>query len=92
MDNYAQNYAEIESIEIYTDNPTFTDYKQFYRADENIQNTDWYCKAISQSSVFWVPMTSRDKYGNEYWNLSLVLQTAAGGSGLQCRACDQGER
>ena len=72
VDNYAQNYAEIESIEIYTDNPTFTDYKQFYRADENLQNTDWYCKAISQSSVFWVPMTSRDKYGNEYWNLSLV--------------------
>lgn len=72
VDNYAQNYAEIESIEIYTDNPTFTDYKQFYRADEKIQNTDWYCKAISQSSVFWVPMTSRDKYGNEYWNLSLV--------------------
>ena len=33
VDNYAQNYAEIESIEIYTDNPTFTDYKQFYRAD-----------------------------------------------------------
>ena len=25
LDNYAQNYAEIESIEIYTDNPTFTD-------------------------------------------------------------------
>ena len=72
VDNNAQNHAEIEGIEIYTDNPTFTDYKQFYKADEDIQKSDWYQKAISQSSVFWIPMTTTDKYGNEYWNLSLV--------------------
>ena len=72
VDNNAQNHAEIEGIEIYTDNPTFTDYKQFYIADEDIQKSDWYQKAISQSSVFWIPMTTTDKYGNEYWNLSLV--------------------
>ena len=72
VDNNAQNHAEIEGIEIYTDNPTFTDYKQFYKADEDIQQSDWYQKAISQSSVFWIPMTTTDKYGNEYWNLSLV--------------------
>lgn len=72
VDNYGQNYAEIESIEIYTDNPTFTDYKQFYKAGEGLQQSGWYQKAITQSSVFWVPMTTTDKYGNEYWNLSLV--------------------
>ena len=72
VDNNAQNHAEIEGIEIYTDNPTFTDYKQFYKTDEDIQKSDWYQKAISQSSVFWIPMTTTDKYGNEYWNLSLV--------------------
>ena len=72
VDNNAQNHAEIEGIEIYTDNPTFTDYKQFYKADDDIQKSDWYQKAISQSSVFWIPMTTTDKYGNEYWNLSLV--------------------
>ena len=72
VDNNAQNHAEIEGIEIYTDNPTFTDYKQFYKDDEDIQKSDWYQKAISQSSVFWIPMTTTDKYGNEYWNLSLV--------------------
>ena len=72
VDNNAQNHAEIEGIEIYTDNPTFTDYKQFYKADEDIQKSDWYQKAISQSSVFWISMTTTDKYGNEYWNLSLV--------------------
>ena len=72
VDNNAQNHAEIEGIEIYTDNPTFTDYKQFYKADDDIQKSDWYQKAISQSSVFWIPLTTTDKYGNEYWNLSLV--------------------
>ena len=72
VDNNAQNHAEIEGIEIYTDNPTFTDYKQFYKTDEDIQKSDWYQKAISQSSVFWISMTTTDKYGNEYWNLSLV--------------------
>ena len=72
VDNNAQNHAEIEGIEIYTDNPTFTDYKQFYKADEDIQKSDWYQKAISQSSVFWISMTTTDKYGNKYWNLSLV--------------------
>ena len=71
VDNNAQNHAEIEGM-IYTDNPTFTDYKQFYKADEDIQKSDWYQKAISQSSVFWISMTTTDKYGNEYWNLSLV--------------------
>lgn len=72
LDNYEYNYAEIEEIEIYTDNPTFMDYKQFYKADEAIQETEWFQKAINQSSVFWVPMMSVDKYGNEYWNLCLV--------------------
>ena len=45
VDNNAQNHAEIEGIEIYTDNPTFTDYKQFYKADDDIQKSDWYQKA-----------------------------------------------
>ena len=72
VDHYRNNYAEIDGIEIYTDNPAFMNYKQFYRADETIRSTDWYQKAINQSSVFWVPMSSKDKFGNEYWNLCLI--------------------
>ncbi len=72
VDNYEYNYAEIEGIEIYTDNPTLTDYKQFYYAGEGIITEEWYRRAVSQSSVFWVPMMSSDKYGNEYWNLCLI--------------------
>lgn len=72
VDNYSNNYAEIESVEIYTDNPDFIDYKEFHKADNTIKETDWYQRAQKQSSVFWVPMMSKDKYGNEYWNLCLV--------------------
>lgn len=72
MDNYNFNYAEIEDIQIYTDNPTLTDYKQFHYADEKIRNKKWYQRAMEQSSVFWMPMMNSDKYGNEYWNICLV--------------------
>lgn len=72
LDNYNYNYAEIDDISIYTDNPTFMDYKQFHKAENEIMETEWFQKAMGQSSVFWVPMTSTDKYGNVYWNLCLV--------------------
>lgn len=72
LDNYSYNHAEIDGIEIYTDNPSFMEYKQFYLADEETKNSEWFQKGCSQSSVFWYPMVSEDKYGNEYWNLCLV--------------------
>lgn len=72
LDNYNTNYAEIDEIEIYGDNPTLNDYKQFHYADEEIRAKGWYQLAVNQSSVFWMPMTDTDKYGNEYWNLCLI--------------------
>ena len=72
LDNYSYNHAEIDGIEIYTDNPSFMEYKQFHLADEETKNSDWFQRGCSQSSVFWYPMVSKDKYGNEYWNLCLV--------------------
>lgn len=72
LDTYDNNYAEIESIEIYTDNPTIADYKQFLYADDAIQETEWYNTALNQASVFWQPLMRTDKYGNEYWNLCLI--------------------
>lgn len=72
IDSYEKNYAEIDAIEIYTDNPAFMDYKQFFQADKNIQKTEWFQRAVNQTSVFWMPMSSTDKYGNKYWNLCLI--------------------
>lgn len=72
LDNYIYNHAEIDDIRIYTDNPSFSEYKQFYSADQEIKDLEWFQKAVSQSSVFWYPMMTEDKYGNEYWNLCLI--------------------
>lgn len=72
LDNYSYNHAEIDGIEIYTDNPSFVEYKQFHLADEEIKNSNWFQRGCSQSSVFWYPMVSKDKYGNEYWNLCFI--------------------
>ncbi len=80
LDSYGSNYAEIEGIEIYTDNPTFLNYKQFHKADKEIKQSEWYQKAIGQSSVFWLPMLSKDSYGNEYWNLCLIRRIPLGKS------------
>lgn len=72
IDSYMNSYAEIDDIQIYTDNPTINTYKQYLSVDETIEKQDWYQKAISQSSAFWMPMMETDKYGNEYWNLCLI--------------------
>lgn len=72
IDNYMESYAEIATVNLYTDNPSISGYKQYISVDKTIEQTGWYRKAISQSSVFWVPMQEEDKYGNEYWNLCLV--------------------
>ena len=80
LDSYGSNYAEIEGIEIYTDNPTFLNYKQFHKADKEIKQSEWYQKAVGQSSVFWLPMLSKDSYGNEYWNLCLIRRIPLGKS------------
>lgn len=72
MDNYMNNYAEIDNILIYTDNPTIPAYKQYIPADDTIKKQDWYQRAIKQSSAFWIPMEEQDKYANTYWNLCLV--------------------
>lgn len=46
LDNYSYNHAEIDGIEIYTDNPSFMEYKQFHMADEEIKNTKWFQRVM----------------------------------------------
>lgn len=72
VDNYMYHYTEIERIDIYCDNPDMREYKQYHGVDAQIEQTDWYQRAISQTSVFWKEIKSVDKYKNEYWNLCLI--------------------
>ncbi len=72
MDKYIYNYAELEEVTIYTDNPCLYPYKQIEPANPEMKKSEWYQKALNQSSVFWMPMKTQDKFGNDYWNLCLV--------------------
>ncbi|MBE5875937.1 MAG: sensor histidine kinase [Lachnospiraceae bacterium] len=72
LENYVYTHSEIEEIMVYTDNPNVVEYKQYYYADDEIQQTGWYEKAIQTASVFWTEMESFDRYQNSYWNLCLV--------------------
>lgn len=72
VDNYMYHYTEIEQIDIYCDNPDIRDYKQYHGINTQIQEADWYQRAVSKTSVFWQEIKNTDKYGNEYWNLCLI--------------------
>jgi two-component system sensor histidine kinase YesM len=74
LTDYKNNYTEIESIEVYSDNPTVSNFKQIKKVDETVEAADWYKKAINQSSVFWASIQRKDDYGNTYYNLCLVRQ------------------
>lgn len=83
IDNYISTHAEIDDITVYTDNPSAAGYMHFAAADETIQETDWFQRATSQTSAFWVPMEKVDKYGNSYWNLALVRKVTVIGSDIK---------
>lgn len=72
LDQCAKNYTEYSAIEIYTDNPTISNYKQFIRLDEDIMNTPWYQEAIAHPGVHWRAISWEYGYNDEYWSLCLV--------------------
>lgn len=80
ISNYISSHAEIDNITVYTDNPYAAEEIHFAMADEEIQATKWYQKAVNQSGIFWEPMERLDKYGNAYWNLCLIRKVPVIGS------------
>ncbi|MCL2253042.1 MAG: histidine kinase [Lachnospiraceae bacterium] len=83
LEQYAVNYADVESVEIYTDNPTVSAYKEFFPSDDQIKAADWYQRALQQSSAFWLSMITEDKFGNQYWNLCLIQRIPLVNSDIQ---------
>ena len=69
LDNYEQKNTEIKDIYIYIDNPDLTDYKQFVRVTDEIEQKEWYQRAITESGAFWYGMPDEE---NGYWNLCLI--------------------
>lgn len=63
--------TSIYSLDIYALNDTICDYDSFHPATEGIRNSDWFKEAASNASPFWRTKNRTDKYGTEYWNLTL---------------------
>lgn len=74
LNRYAKTYAEVSAIEIYTDNPSISNYKQFKQMDEGIPETSWYQQAMEQAGVFWKAIPWEDGYRDSNWDLCLVKQ------------------
>lgn len=74
LEQCAKNYSEFSAIEIYTDNPTISNYKQFVRLNEETMNTVWYQNAISDPGVHWRAIPWEYGYNDEYWSLCLVRE------------------
>lgn len=72
LSQYAETYAEVSKIEIYTDNPYLTDYKLFKRMSEETVNMEWYKQAMSKTGVFWMQIPWEDGYRDSKWELCLV--------------------
>lgn len=75
LDELVYNALEVEGLYIYTDNPGAKDYKQYRPVTEEIQNADWYQKALGTANGFWVSI-SRKSYSMDNSNLCLVRRIA----------------
>lgn len=72
LNQYAETYAEVSKIEIYTDNPYLSDYKLFKRTNEDIENMEWYRQAMLKTGVFWMQIPWEDGYRDSKWELCLI--------------------
>lgn len=74
LNRYATTYAERFEIEIYTDNPSLSNYKQFIRANDSITEKVWYRQALEETGVFWQAIGWESGYRDSNWDLCLVKQ------------------
>ncbi len=72
IDDIVYNYSQISSIDIYTDNPTATNYKQYNIVTDNVLSQEWYQRALKETGAFWTNIESENAYGNAENNLALV--------------------
>ena len=80
IDSFNYEYTAIESVEIYSDNPSIKDYKEFYSLTGEVAGSEWFNKAISQKSAFWRGISSQDESGITYYNICLIRQIPLVGS------------
>lgn len=73
LDHLEFSREQIEGIYIFTDNPTLKNYKQFCVVDMQIQQEQWYQRALGNTNAFWTSIM-HDTYTSAKDNLCLVRQ------------------
>lgn len=83
IDSFVENYSQIGSITIYTNTPYTSNFKYFRPVTEEIEQTDWYQKAIGQYSPFYQLIVETNLYKNVEYSYALVRKITVLGSGCQ---------
>lgn len=63
----------MSTIKIYVTNESIPNYTYFTQVDKNIEKTDWYKKAYTQSSAFWMTMPDENTPNHLFLFKSLPL-------------------
>ena len=72
IDDIAYSYSQISEIAIYTDNPTINNYKQYKKVTKDIANTEWYKRAMSETSAFWTDVGGDSDFAFKNNSVALV--------------------
>ena len=72
IDDIAYSYSQISEIAIYTDNPTINNYKQYKKVTKDIANTEWYKRAMSETSAFWTDVGGNSDFAFKNNSVALV--------------------
>ena len=83
IDSFVENYSQIGSITIYTTTPYTSNFKYFRPVTEEIEQTDWYQKAIGQYSPFYQLIVEPNVYKNVEYSFALVRKITVLGSSCQ---------
>lgn len=73
FDEIMTNSALLAELKLYVDQDILqrdTNYSYFYPVTEQIKGKDWYLKASSTRSNFWMSNIRTGQAGTQYWNLN----------------------
>lgn len=70
--NYLTKNTYISDIELYTTNPTISEYGNFIPVTKEIQTTDWYQEAIHHADIHWKSIETVDYWKHTSQELCLI--------------------
>ncbi|WMJ87342.1 sensor histidine kinase [Anaerocolumna sp. MB42-C2] len=72
LNNYIYKNTFISSIELYTTNPTISEYASFKPVTKDILNKPWYKQASNRADILWKSLNSVDSWKHTSRELCLI--------------------